>query len=73
MQSQYRVGIRRGCEVVELNRSSYYYLPHRDPQLALRMKIRDYAHSRVKYGYLRIHVLLKREGLGVSKNRVYRL
>ena len=39
----------------------------------LRMKIRDYAESHVKYGYLRIHVLLRREGLKVSKNRVYRL
>jgi putative transposase len=39
----------------------------------LRMKIRDYVQSHVKYGYLRIHVLLRREGLKVSKNRVYRL
>ena len=73
MNEEYGVGIKRGCQVVSLNRSSYYYVPHRDPQLALRMKIRDYAQSRVKYGYLRIHVLLRREGLKVSKNRVYRL
>ena len=39
----------------------------------LRMKIRDYAQSHVKYGYLRIHVLLRREGLPVNKKRVYRL
>ena len=39
----------------------------------LRMKIRDYAQSHVKYGYLRIHLLLRREGLKVSNNRVYRL
>jgi putative transposase len=39
----------------------------------LRMKIRDYAAARVRYGYLRIHILLRREGLLVNKKRVYRL
>jgi putative transposase len=73
MNEEYRVGIKRGCEVVRLNRASYYYVPRRDPQLLLRMKIRDYAATHVRYGYLRIHVLLRREGLKVSKNRVYRL
>lgn len=37
------------------------------------MKIREYAAARVKYGYLRIHVLLQREGLKVNSKRVYRL
>jgi len=37
------------------------------------MKIRDFAASHVRYGYLRIHVLLRREGIKISKNRVYRL
>lgn len=37
------------------------------------MKIRDYAAARVRYGYLRIHVLLRREGIVVNKKRVYRL
>jgi len=73
MNEQYRVGIKRGCEVVSLNRSSYYYVPHRDPQHLMRMKIRDYAASHVRYGYLRIQVLLRREGIRISKNRVYRL
>ncbi len=37
------------------------------------MKIRDYATTRVKYGYRRIHVLLQREGLKINRKRVYRL
>ena len=65
--------MKRGCNVLRLNRSSYYYVPHRDEQLMLRMKIRDYAQSHAKYGYLRIHVLVRREGLPVNKKRVYRL
>ena len=73
LRIEYGVGIKRGCNVLALNRASYYYVPQRDEQLMLLMKIRDYAQSHVKYGYLRIHVLLRREGLKVSKNRVYRL
>ena len=73
LNAEYRVGIRRACEVVSLGRSTYYYVPHRDEQRLLRMKIRDYAAARVRYGYLRIHVLLQREGLKINKKRVYRL
>jgi putative transposase len=59
--------------VVCLCRATYYKLPHRDDQIMLRMKIRDYAAARVRYGYLRIYILLRREGLVINKKRVYRL
>lgn len=49
------------------------HMLHPDDQEVLRMKIRDYATARVKYGYRRIHVLLQREGLKVNRKRVYRL
>jgi putative transposase len=45
----------------------------RDEQAFLRMKIRDIASARVRYGYRRIHVLLKREGGNINHKRVYRL
>ena len=73
LNEAYRVGIRRAYSVVMLNSSSHYYRPHRDEHVMLRMKIRQYAESHVKYGYLRIHVLLRREGLAVNRKRVYRL
>jgi putative transposase len=37
------------------------------------MRIRDLASARVRYGYRRIHVLLRREGWLVNAKRVYRL
>ena len=40
---------------------------------AFRKKIRELARSRVRYGYKRIHVLLKREGIHVNHKRVHRL
>ena len=37
------------------------------------MRIRDIASVRVRYGYKRIHILLRREGWKVNHKRVYRL
>ena len=35
--------------------------------------MREIAETRVRYGYRRIHVLLRREGWDVNAKRVYRL
>ena len=53
-------------------RSTYYYQARRPAQRALRERIRDIAETRVRYGYRRIHVLLRREGWPVNRKRVYR-
>ena len=37
------------------------------------MRIREIAEARVRYGYYRIYILLRREGWAVSHKRVYRL
>ena len=73
LQRRCSVSERRGCEVTGTHRSTHRYRSVRPPQTALRGKIRDLAHSRIRYGYRRIHVLLKREGVHVNKKRVYRL
>jgi len=49
------------------------YLHYRDPQEALRIRLRELAGSRVRYGYRRLTVLLKREGWEVNAKRIYRL
>jgi len=42
-------------------------------QADLKQRIREIAEKRVRYGYRRIHVLLRREGWEVTAKRVYRL
>jgi putative transposase len=49
------------------------YQSRKDPQYALRIRLRDLAASRVRYGYRRLHVLLRREGWLVNLKRVRRL
>lgn len=56
-----------------LQRSVYYYKGTRDDQLALRFRIKEIAAVRIRYGYQRIYVLLRREGWLVNHKRVYRL
>ena len=39
----------------------------------MRLRINEIAKVRVRYGYKRIHVLLRREGWSVNHKRVYRI
>lgn len=56
-----------------LSKSGYYYRPIKDTQEALRKRIKEIASTRVRYGYKRIYVLLRREGWRINHKRVYRL
>ena len=56
-----------------MQRSSYYYRKRADPQTELRVRLKDLAGARVRYGYRRLHILLLREGWQINHKRVYRL
>jgi putative transposase len=69
----YRVAERRACRVLDVPRATYRYRSCMDPRTELRMRIREIAQARVRYGYRKIRVLLNREGWDVGKYLVYRL
>ena len=69
----WQVSIRRACRALPVERSTYHYRPRRTEQASLRQKIKEIAETRVRYGYRRIHVLLRREGWEVNAKRVCRL
>jgi putative transposase len=73
LQLGYQVSERRACEVLRAPRSSHRYQSVRDERAALRIRLRDLAASRVRYGYRRLTVLLRREGWQVNHKLVYRL
>ena len=56
-----------------LNRATMNYQSRRDPQHALRTRMRELAASRVRFGYRRLTVMLRREGWKVNAKRIYRL
>ena len=58
-----------------MSRRTYRYRSHKDPRTALRMRIREIAQARVRYGYRKILAMLRREGWKVGKylvERIYR-
>jgi len=73
LQEDYRVSERRACRLIQISTSVYRYQATRDGQAPLRMRINEIAAVRVRYGYKRIHVLLRREGWEVNHKRVYRI
>jgi len=64
---------KRSCRLALLQRATFYYRSRAKDQSVLRMRIRELAHSRPRFGYERIHILLRREGWLVGRNRVHRL
>src|SRR5207249_3579980 len=61
------------CRALPVERSTYHYRSRRAGQAHLITRIREIATTRVRYGYRRIHVLLRREGWRINPKRVYRL
>ncbi len=69
----WQVSIRRACRALPVDRSTYHYRSRRAGQAVLTERIKAIAATRVRYGYRRIQVLLRREGWAVNTKRVYRL
>jgi hypothetical protein len=64
----YATAWRRGCRFVRLYRSVQYYNSCKDPLTVLRARMRELARVRVRYGYRRLHVLLRREGWALGRS-----
>jgi len=73
LTTAYRVSDRRACRLLQLNRATYWYQPHRAEAVALRQRLRDLAQARPRFGYRRLYILLRREGWTINHKRVYRL
>ena len=73
VRATWRVSIRRACSTLRVETSTYHYKCRGGDQAPLRKRIREIAETRARYGYRRIHVLLRREGWQVNPKRVYRL
>ena len=74
MIEQFQLSERRACRLVGLSRDSFRNPPMVSEQTqALRCRIVDIAHQRRRFGYRRVHDLLRRDFPGVNHKRVYRL
>ncbi len=64
---------RRSCRIVGLARSVQQYHPVPKDAAAAVPPMKDLASEHRRYGCLRLHAMLRREGLVVNHKRTYRL
>lgn len=70
---EHGISERKACQLVGVNRSTVRYKVQKHDDSELNEKIRKIAYERKRFGYRRIHMLLKREGLKINHKKVYRL
>jgi putative transposase len=73
LRSAYEMSERRAIRVIGADRSTVRYRSTRPDDGPLRERLKALAHERRRFGYRRLHVLLRREGHVVNKKRVQRL
>ncbi|RTL87328.1 IS3 family transposase [Ancylobacter aquaticus] len=73
VRSDWKVSARRACAALRIDRALYVYKSKRGTQAELKQRIKEICETRVRYGYRRVHVLLRRDGWAVNPKRIYRL
>jgi putative transposase len=66
-------GVTRACGLVQISRSLYHYRSCRPVLTELRERICEIASAKRRYGYRRVHIVLRREGWAVNRKLTYRL
>jgi putative transposase len=74
LQVTYKVSERRACSALGADRTSMRYRGRRPGDEAVRIRLRELASVRWRFGYRRLHILLRREGIVMNhkKLRLYR-
>lgn len=74
MRAKTKISERRACQLMAISRTVLHYAPGREADGGpLRCRIVELAAQRRRFGYRRIHALLRREGAEVNVKRVHRL
>jgi putative transposase len=64
---------RRACELVGMSPRIYRYRSRRPDDAGLRIRLRELAAERRRFGYRRLHLVLKRQGVTINWKKLYRL
>jgi putative transposase len=70
---EHEMSERRACQLLQCCRMTVRYTSVKADDTKLRDRMKAIAHERRRFGYRRIHVLLKREGVAVNHKRLFRL
>jgi putative transposase len=64
---------RRACGLIGLAPKTYRYASRRSDDAELRARLKLLASQRRRFGYRRLHILLKREGVTLNHKKLFRL
>ena len=64
---------RRACRLIGVDRTAFQYQRSRHSDEAVRIRLRELANERRRFGYRRLAIMLRREGLAMNLKKVYRL
>ena len=67
------LGVTRACGLVGISRALFGYRAKRSGNDAVTARLIELAGQKRRYGYRRLHVLLRREGHRINRKRTYRL
>jgi len=67
------VSQRRACQAIGVDRSSVRYCRRRPDDGPVRSRLRELAAVRRRFGYRRLHILLRREGIALNHKKLRRL
>jgi putative transposase len=73
LQAYLGMSERRACRVIGADRKSMRYRSQRDDDAKVRSKLRELAQQRRRFGYRRLHILLRREGIVINRKKTQRL
>jgi putative transposase len=73
VRERFGLSERRACRLVGIGRATLRYERRRGEDEQLRRRLRELAAERPRFGYRRLHALLRREGVVVNHKRVERL
>jgi transposase InsO family protein len=73
LQASLGMSERRACRVIGADRKSVRYRSTRPDDADLRERLRALAAERRRFGYRRLHILLRRDGVLVNRKKTQRL
>ena len=73
LQVAYEVSERRACSALGADRISVRYRSRRPDDATARVRLRELASIRRRFGYRRLHILLRREGIVMNHKKLRRL
>lgn len=73
LQARFGMSERRACVVIGADRTSMRYRLYRDGDEGLRAQLRELAGQRRRFGYRRLHILLRRYGVTINRKKTQRL